>query len=72
MNLNIKGQHGLRFVLRHTHKPQRRPYPPVQTGAEKSDTGAEAVQPDPDSSWVGHFVGVSAVVGDESADFCQP
>ena len=25
--LDSGGQHGLRFVLRHTHRPQRRPYP---------------------------------------------
>ena len=42
--LDIGGQHGRRFVLlRHTHRPQRRPYPFVQTGAETPDTGAEAV-----------------------------
>jgi len=46
------GGHGRRFVLlRHTHRPQRRPYPFVQTGAEMSNTGAEAVKPDPGSSW---------------------
>jgi len=28
--------------------------PFVQTGAETSDTGAEAVKPDPGSSWEGH------------------
>jgi len=28
--------------------------PFVQAGAETSDTGAEAVEPDPGSSWEGH------------------
>jgi len=28
--------------------------PFVQAGAETSGTGAEAVEPDPDSSWEGH------------------
>jgi len=31
--------------------------PFVQTGAEMSDTGVEAVKPDPGSSWEGHSVG---------------
>jgi len=35
------GGHGRRFV--HTHRPQGRPYPYVQAGAETPDTGAEAV-----------------------------
>ena len=29
----------------------------VQAGAEMSDTGVEAVKPDPGSSWEGHSVG---------------
>jgi len=29
----------------------------VQAGAETSDTGAEAVNPDPGSSWEGHYGG---------------
>jgi len=32
----------------------------VQTGVETSDTGAEAVKPDPGSSWEGHSRGVGA------------
>ena len=34
----------------------------VQAGAESPDSGAEAVKPDPGSSWEGHFgrVGVDA------------
>ena len=32
--------------------------PFVQVGAERSDTGAEAVKPDPGSSWEGHSEGV--------------
>jgi len=42
--------------------------PFVQTGAETSDTGAEAVEPDPGSSWEGHSGGVGA--GDENAESC--
>jgi len=52
--LDIGGRHGRRFVLRLTHRPQRRPYPFVQAGAETSDNGAEVVDPDSGSSWEGH------------------
>jgi len=38
--LDSEGRHGRRFVLRHTHRPQRRPYP--------ISTGRKAVEPDPD------------------------
>jgi len=44
--------------------------PLVQAGAEMSDTGAEAVRPDPGSSWEGHSWGVGAGVGDENAESC--
>jgi len=44
--------------------------PFVQAGAETSDTGAEAVKPEPGSSWEGHSRGVGAGVGDENAEFC--
>jgi len=44
--------------------------PFVQAGAEMSDTGAQVVEPDPVSSWKGHFGGVGAGVGDESAEAC--
>jgi len=37
---------------------RRRPYPFVQAGAETSDTGAEAVEPAPGSSWEGHSGGM--------------
>ena len=37
--------------------------PFVQAGAETSDTGAEAVKPDPGSSWEGHSVCVCTDVG---------
>jgi len=37
--------------------------PFVQAGAETSDTGAEAVKPDPSSSWVGHSGGVCVCTG---------
>ena len=40
--------------------------PLAQTGAETSDTGAEAVKPDLGSSWEGHSRWVGAGVGDES------
>jgi len=33
-------------------------------------TGAEAVKPDPDSSWEGQSMGVGAGVRDESAESC--
>jgi len=44
--------------------------PFVQAGAETPDIGAEAVKPDPCSSWEGHSVGVGAGVGDENAESC--
>jgi len=40
----------------------------VQAGAEMSDTGMEAVKPDPGCSWQGHSRRVGAGVGDESAE----
>jgi len=40
--------------------------PFVQTGAEKSDTGAEAVKPDPRCPWQCRSMKVGADVGDES------
>ena len=43
--------------------------PFAQAGAETSDTSAEAVEPDPDSSWEGHSGWVGAGVGDENAEF---
>jgi len=42
--------------------------PFVQAGAEMSDTGAEAVKPDPGSFWDGHSGRVGAGVGDENAE----
>jgi len=41
----------------------------VQAGAETSDTGTEAVKPDPGSSWEGHSW-VVAGVGGENAESC--
>jgi len=39
------GQHGRRFVfLRHTHRPQRRPYPFIQAGEETLDTNWQQLQ----------------------------
>jgi len=40
----------------------------LQAGAETSDIDAEAVKPDPGSSWKGHSGGVGAGVGDENAE----
>jgi len=40
----------------------------VQAGAEMSDTGTEAVKPDPGCSWQGHSRRVGAGVGDESTE----
>ena len=44
--------------------------PFVQAGAGKSDTGAEAVKPDPGSSWEGHSGGMGAGVRNETAESC--
>ena len=44
--------------------------PFVQAGTEPSDTGAEAIEPDPGSSWEGHSEGVGASAGDENAESC--
>jgi len=69
--LDIGGQHGRRFVLLlQIHRPKRRPYRTVEARAETPDTGAEAVKPDPGSSWGGHSGGVGACVGDENAESC--
>jgi len=43
----------------------------VQSGAEASNTGAEAVKPDPNSSWEGYSGGVGPGVGDKSAESCR-
>ena len=43
----------------------------MNAGAERSDTGADAVKPDPRYSWKGHFVKVGARVRDESAEYCR-
>ena len=69
--MDIGGQHGRKFcLLCHTHRPQRRTYLFVKAGVETSDTGAEAVKPDPGSSWEGHSEGVGADVRYESAESC--
>jgi len=44
--------------------------PFVQAGAETSNTGAEALKPDPSSSWEGHSGCVGAGVWDENAESC--
>ena len=43
----------------------------AQAGAETSDTDAEAVKPDPGSSWEGHSGRVGAGVRDERAESCR-
>jgi len=44
--LDIGRQHGQQFdLLRHTHNPQKRSYPFIQTGEETSATGVVAVRP---------------------------
>jgi len=44
----------------------------IQAGAKTSDTGAEAVKPDPGSSWEGHseWMGAGVGVGDENSESC--
>jgi len=50
---------------------RRRDHTPfVQAGAETSNTCAEAVKPDPGSSWEGHSGGMGAGVGDVNAESC--
>jgi len=69
--LDIGGHNG-RYVFCATlthHKGGHVPF--LQAGAEMSDTSAEAVKPDPGSSWVGHSGGVGAGVGDENAESCE-
>jgi len=44
--------------------------PFVQTGVETYNTDAEAVKPDPGSSWEGYSGGVFASVRDENAESC--
>ena len=44
--------------------------PFVQAETETSDTGAEAVKPDPLCSWEGHSERVGVGVGDENAESC--
>ena len=44
--------------------------PFVQAQAETSDTGAEAVKPDPDSSWESHSGMVGTSDGDENVESC--
>ena len=70
--LDTGGQHDQRVViLRHAHGAQR-PYAPfAQAGAVTSDTGAEAVKPEPRCSWRGHSRRVGADVEDESAESCR-
>ena len=53
--LDIRGQNGRRFVfLRQTHRPPRGRTPFVQTRAEMSDTGTQAVKANPKCSRNSH------------------
>jgi len=55
-----------------TFTDRRGGYTPfVQAGAETSDTGAEAVKPDPSCSWEGHSEVLGTGVGDENAESCE-
>jgi len=47
---------------RHTHRPQRGPYPILQAGTETSETDANAVKSDSGCSWQGHSRMVGADV----------
>jgi len=42
----------------------------AQAGAETSDAGSEAVNPDLGSSWEGHSRGVGASVRDKNSESC--
>ena len=66
--LDSGGWHGRRFVLRQTHRGGHNPF--VQAGAETSDTGAEAVELEPGSSWEGHSGCVCTGVWNWSAESC--
>jgi len=56
------------FVCATLTRRRRFHTPFVQAGAEASDTGAEAVEPDPGCPWEGNSEGLGAGVGDESAE----
>ena len=60
------GRHVWRFVLLR-HRGGHTPF--VKAGAETSDTGVEAVKPDPGSSWEGHCKGVCTSIW-KSAESC--
>jgi len=66
--LDIEGQHGRRFLCAGLIGRRGRHTPFVQAGAETSDTGAEAVEPDPRCSWKGDSKRVSADARDESTE----
>jgi len=64
--LDIGGRHG-----RATFTGRRGGHTPfVQAGAETSDTGAEAVKPNPGSYWEGHSGGVCIGICNYSAESC--
>jgi len=61
--MDIGGQHGRRFaLLRHTHRPQRKPYSICTSRSRKSDTGAEAVKQDLLFSWASHYSFLGRVI----------
>ena len=53
--LDIGGPHGWQFVLlRHTHRPQRRPYPICTNRSGHVQHWCGSAKPDPWCSWKGH------------------
>jgi len=68
--LDSGGRHGRRFVLRHTHRPQRRPYLICTSRSGNVQHWCEAVEPDPGSPWEGHSGCVCTGVRNWSAESC--
>ena len=70
--IGIGRQHGRRFVLLSpTHRPQRRPCPCLQAGAETFGTSAELLSWTQAVLWEGHSAGVGAGVGNENKESCR-
>ena len=64
--LDIGGQHGRWFVLRHTHRPQRRPYPICTSRSGNSQHRCGGAYAGSRLCLEGSFWGVGAGVGDEN------